>query len=71
MSVEFNFKIPAETEVIFDEGALKFLENLHNKFDGKIKEVLDQRIHRQKNLTMVSFQNFYLKLKRLENQIGR
>ena len=48
MSVEFNFKIPAETEVIFDEGALKFLENLHNKFDGKIKEVLDQRIHRQK-----------------------
>ena len=36
MSVEFNFKIPAETEVIFDEEALKFLENLHNKFDGKI-----------------------------------
>ena len=30
MSVEFNFKIPAETEVIFDEEALKFLGNLHN-----------------------------------------
>ena len=23
MSVEFNFKIPAETEVIFDEGGTK------------------------------------------------
>ncbi len=58
MSVEFNFKIPAETEVIFDEGALKFLENLHNKFDGKIKEVLDQRIHRQKNFNDGEFPKF-------------
>lgn len=58
MSVEFNFKIPAETEVIFDEEALKFLENLHNKFDGKIKEVLDQRIHRQKKFNDGEFPKF-------------
>ena len=58
MSVEFNFKIPAETEVIFDEEALKFLENLHNKFDGKIKEVLDQRIHKQKNFNDGKFPEF-------------
>ena len=61
MSVEFNFKIPAETEVIFDEEALKFLENLHNKFDGNIKEVFNSIYNASiylKTLTMVSFQNF-------------
>ena len=63
MSVEFNFKIPAETEVIFDEEALKFLENLHNKFDGKIKEVLDQRIHRQKNFNDGEFPKFLAEAK--------
>ena len=63
MSVEFNFKIPAETEVIFDEEALKFLENLHNKFDGKIKEVLDQRIHRQKNFNDGEFPKFLAETK--------
>ena len=38
MSVKFKFDMPPEAEVIFNQDALKFLESLHNKFDGRIKE---------------------------------
>ena len=47
MSVKFKFDMPPEAEVIFNDEALKLLENLHNKFDGRIKEVLKLRAERQ------------------------
>ena len=47
MSVKFKFDMPPEAEVIFNQDALKFLESLHNKFDGRIKEVLETRVQRQ------------------------
>jgi malate synthase len=47
MSVKFKFDMPPEAEVIFNQDALKFLESLHNKFDGRIKEVLETRVKRQ------------------------
>ena len=43
------FDIPKDTELIFNEEALKFLEILHNKFDGDIKKILSARISRQKS----------------------
>ena len=36
-----------QRQVIFNQDALKFLESLHNKFDGRIKEVLETREERQ------------------------
>ena len=58
MSVEFNFEIPGETEKIFTDDALKFLEHLHNKFDGKIKEVLKNRAIKQEKFNQGNLPNF-------------
>ena len=49
MSVKLKFDIPKDTELIFNEEALKFLEILHNKFDGDIKNTLSARIKKQKS----------------------
>ena len=58
MSVEFNFEIPGDTEKIFTDDALKFLEHLHNKFDGKIKEVLKNRAIKQEKFNQGNLPNF-------------
>ena len=58
MTVEFNFEIPGETEKIFTDDALKFLEHLHNKFDGKIKEVLKNRAVKQGKFNQGHLPNF-------------
>ncbi len=49
MSIKFKFKIPEEAEIIFNEEAKKLLTDLHNKFDGKISELLTQREQNQEN----------------------
>jgi len=63
MSVEFNFEIPGETEKIFTDDALKFLEHLHNKFDGKIKEVLKNRAVKQEKFNQGHLPNFLTETK--------
>ena len=49
MSIKFKFKIPEEAEIIFNEEAKKLLTDLHNKFDGRISELLAQRAQNQEN----------------------
>ena len=49
MSIKFKFKIPEEAEIIFNEEAKKLLIDLHNKFDGRISELLAQRAQNQEN----------------------
>ena len=49
MSIKFKFEIPEEAEIIFNEEAKKLLTDLHNKFDGRISELLTQREQNQEN----------------------
>ena len=49
MSIKFKFKIPEEAEIILNEEAKKLLIDLHNKFDGRISELLAQRAQNQEN----------------------
>ena len=58
MSVKLRFDIPKDTELIFNEEALKFLEILHNKFDGDIKNTLSARIKKQKSFDEGELPNF-------------
>ncbi len=46
--MKFNFDLPEESQEIFSEDANNFVENLHKKFDTKIKALLEERKKRQK-----------------------
>ncbi len=47
MSIKFKFQIPEDAEIIFSEEAKKLLVDLHNKFDGRITELLAAREQKQ------------------------
>ena len=55
-------------EILTNE-ALDFLVHLHEKFNDR-KQLLQSRSNSKKYLTMVIFQRFLLKLKKLEKEIG-
>ena len=56
--MKFNFKIPENTHIIFTDEANKFVQDLHNKFGGKIQELLANRAERQSEFNAGKLPNF-------------
>ena len=56
--MKFNFKIPENTHIIFTDESNKFVQELQNKFGGKIQELLANRAERQSEFNAGKLPNF-------------
>ena len=67
MSIKFKFQIPEDAEIIFSEEAKKLLVDLHNKFDGRITELLAAREQKQEDFNSGKAPDFLTETKEIRD----